>query len=184
MNYLDIILAIPIVVLVIRGFKKGFIIEVATLIAAVLGVWGAVHFSYFISDKLNLTSPYSPLISFTVTFIIIVIIIFLIAKLLEKTINLLALGFVNKLAGAFFGLIKIVFLLSIFLLLLDKFNLEKPVIPKETREASILYPPISDFAPYIIPKLNFEELKSKIESVKAENESEENINTNRTEENQ
>ena len=84
MNYLDIILAIPLVWGIFRGFRKGLVIEIASLIAALLGVWGAVHFSYFISDALNLASPYSPLISFAITFVIIVIIVFLIAKLIEK----------------------------------------------------------------------------------------------------
>jgi membrane protein required for colicin V production len=168
MNYLDIIFAIPLVWGIFRGFKKGLVIEIATLIAAVAGVWGAVHFSYFISGILNLTSPYAPLISFAVTFLIIVIIIFLLAKLLEKSINLLALGFLNKLAGAFFGLLKYAFLLSILLLIINKASVNKPLIPEEVQKGSMLYPPISGFAPYIIPKLNFEEIKKKIESVTPE----------------
>lgn len=165
MNYLDIIFAVPLVWGIFRGFKKGLVIEVASLIAAVAGVWGAVHFSYFISDLMNLTSPYSPLISFAITFVIIVIIVFLIAKLIEKSINLLALGFLNKLAGAFFGFLKIAFILSILLLIINKASVDKPLIPEETQKGSILYPPMSVFAPYVIPKLNFEEIKQKIESV-------------------
>lgn len=165
MNYFDIIFAVPLAWGIFRGFKKGLIIEVASLIAAVVGVWGAVHFSYFISDLLNLTSPYSPFISFAITFVIIVIIVFLIAKLIEKSINLLALGFLNKLAGAFFGFMKIAFLLSILLLIINKASVDKPLIPEEVQKGSLLYPPISAFAPYVIPKLNFEEIKKKLESV-------------------
>jgi membrane protein required for colicin V production len=168
MNFLDIIFALPLVWGIFRGFKKGLVIEVASLIAAVLGIWGAVHFSYYISDILNLTSPYSPLISFTITFVIIVIVIFLIAKLIEKTMNLLALGFFNKLAGAFFGFLKIAFLLSIILLIINKASIDKPLISEDTQKASLLYPHISLFAPYIIPKLNFKEIKTKLESVAPE----------------
>jgi len=171
MNYLDIIFAIPLVWGIFRGFKKGLVIEVASLFAAVAGVWGAVHFSYFISDTLNLTSPYSPLISFAITFIIIVVVVFLTAKLIEKSMNLLALGFVNKLAGAFFGLLKIAFLLSILLLIINKASVDKPFIPEEVQKGSILYPHVSAFAPYIIPKLNFEEIKKKIESAAPEKKS-------------
>lgn len=168
MNYLDIILAVPLVWGIFRGFRKGLVIEVASLIAAVAGVWGAVHFSYFISDALNLTSPYSPLISFAVTFVIIVIIVYLLAKLIEKSINLLAFGFLNKLTGAFFGLLKIAFLLSILLLMINKACINKPLIPEETQKGSLLYPHVSAIAPNIIPKLNFEEIKKKIESVTPE----------------
>ena len=53
MNYIDIILAIPLVWAVYRGFTKGFIIEIASLIAMVLGVYGAIHFSYFIFNQVQ-----------------------------------------------------------------------------------------------------------------------------------
>ncbi len=164
MNYLDIILAIPLVWAIYRGFTKGLVIEIASLIALILGVYGGIHFSYFISDKLNLSSPFSPLISFAITFLIIVIVIFLLAKLLEKSINLLALGFLNKLAGAFFGLLKMVFLLSILLLFINKIDLKISIVPEKTRKESLLYPTLSAFAPYVIPKLNFEEIQKKMET--------------------
>jgi membrane protein required for colicin V production len=129
----------------------------------ILGVYGGIHFSYFISDKLNLSSSFSPLISFAITFLIIVIVIFLLAKLLEKSINLLALGFLNKLAGAFFGLLKMAFILSIILLFISKIDSKVSIISGKTQKESMLYHTISAFAPYVIPKLNFEEIRKKIE---------------------
>lgn len=159
MNYIDIILAIPLVWAIYRGFTKGFIIEIASLIAIVLGVYGAIHFSYFISDLLKLHSPYSPLISFAVTFLIIVIVIFLFAKMLEKSINLLALGIFNKLAGAFFSLLKMAFIISVLLIFVNKLDSKINIISKETRNESLLYQPISAIAPLVIPKLNFEEIE-------------------------
>jgi len=159
MNYLDIILAIPLVWAIYRGFTKGFVIEIASLIAMVLGVYGAIHFSYFISDLLKIDSPYAPLIYFAITFLIIVIVVFLFAKMLEKSINLLALGFLNKLAGAVFGMLKIAFILSVLLIFINKLDSKTSIIPEETREGSLLYAPISAFAPLVIPKLNFEEIK-------------------------
>ena len=164
MNYLDIILAVPLVWAIYRGFTKGLVIEIASLIALILGVYGGIHFSYFVSDRLNLTSSFSPLISFAITFLIIVIVVFVLAKLLEKSINLLALGFFNKLAGAFFGLLKIAFLLSILLLLINKIDSKVRIIPEKSRKESLLYPTLSAFASYVIPKLNFEEIKKKMET--------------------
>jgi len=164
MNYLDIILAIPLVWAIYRGFTKGLVIEIASLTALILGVYGGIHFSYFISDKLNLSSSFAPLISFAITFLIIVIVIFLLAKLLEKSINLLALGFLNKLAGAFFGLLKMAFILSILLFFINKVDLKISIVPEKTRKESLLYPILSAFAPYIIPKLSFEEIQKKMEA--------------------
>ena len=136
MNYLDIIFAVPLLWGIIRGFRKGLVIEIASLIAIIAGVYGAIHFSYFISEKLNLTSEYAALISFAITFVLIVVIIFLFAKLLEKSMNLLALGFFNKLAGALFSMLKFAFILSVLLLIIDKASPGKPLISEETRKES------------------------------------------------
>jgi membrane protein required for colicin V production len=164
MNYIDIILAIPLLWALYRGFTKGFIIEIASLIAIILGVYGSIHFSYFISNRLNIHSSYSHLIAFAITFLLIVIIIFLLAKLLEKSINLIALGFFNKLAGAFFCLLKYAFILSVLLMFFNKCNSKISIISDKTKKESLLYKPVSWLAPTIIPKLNFKEMRGKFET--------------------
>jgi membrane protein required for colicin V production len=166
MNYLDIILAVPLLWAVYRGFTKGFIIEVASLIAIVLGIYGAVHFSYFISDALKLKSEYASLISFAVTFLIIVVIVFLLAKMLEKSVNLLALGLVNKLAGAFFGMLKVAFIISVVLILINKIDSKTGIIPEKTKQGSLLFVPVSSIAPFVIPKLNFKEIQMLTDSAR------------------
>ena len=133
MNYLDIILAIPLLWALYKGFSKGLIIEVASLIAIVLGVYGAIHFSYFITNALHLTSSYSPLISFAITFLIIVIVVYLLAKMLEKSVDLLALGFLNKLAGAIFALLKIAFIVSVLLMFFNKIDSKTGLLPKKQK---------------------------------------------------
>ena len=168
MNYIDIILAVPLLWALYRGFTKGFIIEIATLIALILGVYGSIHFSYFISDKLNLHSSFSHLISFAITFLIIVIVIFLLAKLLEKSINLMALGIFNKLAGAFFSLLKFAFIISVLLIFINKINSKTNIISDKTKDVSLLYQPVSGLAPAIIPKLKFDEMKKKFEIIRTD----------------
>ncbi|NTW33552.1 MAG: CvpA family protein [Bacteroidetes bacterium] len=160
MNYIDIILAIPLVWFIYKGFTHGLIIEVSSLLGLVLGVYIGLNFSFYISDALNLTSQYAPLISFAITFILIVFLIYLLAKLLEKSINVLALGFLNKLSGAFFGLLKIAFIISILLMFINKIN----IIPQNAKNESLLYPTVSAFAPLIIPKLHFEDIRKELDS--------------------
>jgi len=162
MNYLDIVLAIPLLWALYKGFTKGLVIEVASLIAIILGVYGAIHFSYFITNALHLTSSCSPLISFAITFLIIVIVVYLLAKMLEKSVNLLALGFLNKLAGAIFALLKIAFIVSVLLMFFNKLDSKVNIISEETKDHSLLYKPVSAFAPLIIPKIKFEEIKKKV----------------------
>ena len=80
MNYVDIILIIPLLWGLYKGFSKGLIIEAATLIAFGLAVWGAIKFHDFLSvwmkDSLGWASKYLPLISFAVIFIGVLLIVF------------------------------------------------------------------------------------------------------------
>lgn len=45
MNYIDIILLLPLLYGAYRGFSRGLIIEVATLLGLLLGVYIAIKFS-------------------------------------------------------------------------------------------------------------------------------------------
>ena len=100
MNYLDIIIALPLLWGAYKGFTKGLIIEAASLAALLLGIYGAIKFSGITSDflveKCNFSSQYLHIISFAITFILIVIAVHFIARLINKLVKAVALGFVNN----------------------------------------------------------------------------------------
>lgn len=155
MNAIDIILGILLLFGLVRGFFKGFLVELAGLIALVLGIYGAIHFSdkvsHFLQTFLSLEERYLSIIAFALTFILIVFAIALIGKLLTKMISLLALGIVNRLAGAVFGLLKMAFFASLFFMFLNQSKLYS--IEKETQVNSVLYFPVEGFAPLILPSI-------------------------------
>ncbi len=170
MNYFDIIFAIPLVWITYKGFSKGLVIELASLIALLLGIYVSIHFSYYtqdiLTDKLNVESKYISLISFVATFAIVIVVVFLLGKALEKVINLLQLGVINKLIGALFGFFKAAFILSVLIFLLNKIDEEQNLVSKETRDSSFLFNPISSIAPAVFPKLKMSELNKMIPSIK------------------
>ena len=164
MNYIDIILAIPLLWGLYKGFTKGFIIEAASLIALGLAIWGGIKFHNLISEwmthTLGWTSKYLPVISFAIIFIGILVLIFSLAKLLEKIIKAIALGFVNKLAGAVFGMLKFGLILSIIIFVLNAAEKTFPIVPPEIKKSSLLYEPVGKIAPIIIPGLNESKLNN------------------------
>jgi len=157
MNTLDIILALILAFGFIRGFLKGFIVEVASLAALVLGIYGAVYFSYILSDFIKPYSDWDPsvlqLISFAGTFLIIVILISLAGKLITKLAENIALGVLNKFLGAIFGLLKVGMILSIVLLVFSKLNDSMPFVEKIKVEDSKLYEPVKNFSESVFPNL-------------------------------
>ena len=80
-----------------------------------------------------------------------------------------ALGFVNKILGAFVSIIKTVLILSIIFLLIGKINHSLRILPDDFGEKSLLYKPIEKLAPRLFPYLHFDEIKDSIgKAVKSE----------------
>ena len=167
MNTIDLVFAVLLLWAAYRGFTKGFIVQLATLAALLLGILGAVMFSDFTSSliikKFEVSGQYLPIISFAITFIAIVIAVHILAKALNKLIDAIALGVVNRLLGVLFSVLKVAFIVSIILVLVNKADHKYNFIPKETTENSLLYKPLSNLAPMIFPYLNFEKVKKKLE---------------------
>jgi membrane protein required for colicin V production len=155
MNFIDAIIAIPILWFSYKGFTKGLIIELATLIALLLGIYIAGHFSDytadFLRDKMDFHSRYMSIISFSITFLGIVLLVMLFGKSLEKVVNVLLLSFVNKISGALFGLIKAAFVISTLIYILGTFDAEDKLISPELQQESLLYKPVKTIAPAVFP---------------------------------
>lgn len=157
MNVFDIVITVFLGFGFVRGIMKGLFIEVASLVALIGGIWGSIHFSYFIGDFLKESVSWSEkqvsLAAFAITFILIIVVVSLLGKFLTKLADLAALGIVNKILGGIFGLIKIGLVLSIVFIFFDRMNSTISFIEKETLEESILYKPVKGIAPTIFPSI-------------------------------
>jgi membrane protein required for colicin V production len=169
MGIFDIIITVILVFGFIRGIMKGLFVEVASLVALVAGVYGAIHFSYFVGDylhtKVSWEEKYITLASFAVTFALIVLGISLLGKLFTKLADFAYLGWINKILGGVFGALKLALILSVVLMVFDKFNNTIPFVDKETKDTSILYEPVRKLAPMLFPNLiKYSEDKEKQET--------------------
>lgn len=155
MNWLDAIIVVILILSLVTGFINGLVKEVASLAALILGIWGAIKFSTFTAAKLydyfDMTGRYVGVIAFLITFGIIVVLIHFVGILADKIVNAAALGFINRILGIVFGLLKTVLIMSVFFVVLNAIDVRKPFLPKKTIEESKFYNPISDIAPAIFP---------------------------------
>lgn len=157
MNIFDIVIAALLIFGFVRGLMKGFFAEVAALVALIGGVYGAIHFSYFIVDLLkehvSWSEEYISLAAFAGTFIIIIITISLLGKMLTKLANFVSLGIINKILGGIFGALKIGLILSVVFIFFGKMNNTIPFVKKETLDKSVLYIPVKKIAQTIFPSI-------------------------------
>ena len=153
MNTFDIIIAALILLGVSRGLRKGLFVELASLISLIAGVYGAIHFSYFVGeflkDSVDWEEQYISIVAFAITFIVIVIVISLLGKLFTKMADFAALGALNKILGGVFGILKFGLILSIVIIVFDKLNTTIPFVSEENTEGSILYVPVKELAPLL-----------------------------------
>ncbi|RSK41649.1 CvpA family protein [Mangrovimonas spongiae] len=157
MSGIDIVLAALILFGLVRGFMKGLFVEVASLVALVAGVYGAIHFSNyaaeFLQAKVDWDEQAINVTAFAITFVVIVLAIALAGKALTKLANFAALGIINKLLGGVFGALKIALILSIVLIVFDKMNKTIPFANEDSLSESLLYQPVKALAPTIFPSI-------------------------------
>jgi len=155
MNTFDVIISALLLFGFIRGLFKGLFVEIASLISLIAGIYGAIHFSYFVGNflasRVTWDEKYITIVSFAITFGIIVLVIALLGKLFTKIADFASLGLLNKLLGGVFGALKLGLILSIVLLVFNKLNNNIPFISNTQQEASILYEPVKNLAPALFP---------------------------------
>ena len=154
MNYLDIVIVIPLLYGMIKGFSNGLIKEITGLLGLFIGVYIAINFSSYLNPKvtefLKGHEKIVPIISFAVLFIVSVISIKILGYIIDQFAKAIALGFVSRLLGGVFGLLKIVVILSILFSLTREYKL----IDRQTQENSILLIPLQRISKVIIPGIN------------------------------
>ena len=155
---LDVVLAVVLAWSMFNGFRKGLIIKVASIVALFLGVYAGFHFSSAAANWLNgqfdWTGRTVEIGAFVLTFLAVVVGVHLLARLLEKMVDLTALSVINKLGGMLMGLVQVILLLSVLTYALDSVFGPRKWLPEEQVEASVLYPEIEKAIEYLIPEMN------------------------------
>jgi membrane protein required for colicin V production len=157
MNTLDIIFCIPLLWAAYNGFKKGLVIEITSLLARGLGIYGATKFSNFVGDFLvkefELSTNYISIISFVITFLGIVICVYIIGKTVERIVDMVALKMINKVFGLIFGVLKVGLILSVLVMIVQSFDTQEVIISSKIKADSILYQPIAKLASIAVPAI-------------------------------
>ncbi|TDS12771.1 membrane protein required for colicin V production [Maribacter caenipelagi] len=153
MGLLDILLGLPLIWGLWKGYKNGLFMEIASIVALVAGIFGAIHFSYitgdYLSEHLNWDERNMSIIAFIVTLVLIMIIVNLVGKLLTKVANFAMLGSLNKIAGGIFGALKVAILLGAAFIFFDRMDSTFNLLDEDTKKESILYQPIKDIGALI-----------------------------------
>jgi membrane protein required for colicin V production len=157
MNFLDIVFGLLLLWGTWRGLKNGLLIELASIVALIAGIYGAIHFSFiageYLARNMRWDERYMNIASFVITFIIIVVLVHLAGKLLTKMANFAMLGLLNKIAGAIFGTLKVAVILGALLIFFDRMDHTSIFIDAETKQESKFYAPLKEIGAFVFSKV-------------------------------
>ena len=167
MGLLDIILGVLLAFAFYKGLQNGLFAELASLIALLAGIYFAVKFSSYMKDVLAGFVKWNPntiqVAAFVLTFIAVVVVVSIVGKFLTGVADFAFLGWLNKLGGGFFRVLKTILIISIVFAVFEKINFNHILAKKETLENSLFYNPIQKTASYMYPSLKqwYSSLKNK-----------------------
>lgn len=147
---IDILFAIVLLLAVFKGWKKGLVVGIFSLLALIAGAAAALKlsgsFGLYLKKETGHPSPLWPVVAFILIFIVVAVLVHLIARLLEKSLQLAMLGWVNHLLGILLYGVAYIILFSIGLWFANQLYLLSPTL----KEQSHVYPFTSRIAPEVI----------------------------------
>ncbi|WP_127845841.1 CvpA family protein [Psychroflexus aestuariivivens] len=157
MNVIDIVLGIFLIIGLVRGFQRGFIIELTSIIALFAGIFGALNYAYFAESYFEKWFDWNEntieIAGFLATFVIILIGVSIIGKILTKIINTIALGTINRILGGIFGVLKTGLIIIVLLMIFSFFNGNNRFIDNQKIESSLICSTMAEITPLILPSL-------------------------------
>ncbi|MGG9970555.1 CvpA family protein [Ferruginibacter sp. SUN002] len=147
---IDILFAILMVMAIIKGYQKGLIVALFSVAAFIIGIAAAVKLSAvvagYLQDHTSVSGKWLPVISFAVVFLGIILLVRLGAKLVERTVQMALLGWVNRIGGILLYAVLYTIIFSILLFYAEKIHL----IETNTIQSSQTYPYVKPWAPKIL----------------------------------
>lgn len=167
MGFIDIVFTTLLGYALFTGLKNGLFVEIASFASLVIGIFVAIKFSHLVrlalEDSIKTNPKYIEIIAFAITFLLVVIGIYLLAKFFTGLFSFASLGWLNKLGGAVFSMLKTILMLSVVISLFQKININNVLVKEETLNNSVFYNPIQEVSKMMYPSLEkwYDDFKEK-----------------------
>lgn len=121
MNFIDILIIAVLIAFLVKGFMKGLVREVSSLLGLITGAWAAFKYYPFtatvIRPYIHLPFNVAAVLSFVLIFLLIGLLFFFLGHLFTVVFKIALLGGVNRVGGVVFGFLQGSLILCILLAL-------------------------------------------------------------------
>ncbi len=165
MSWLDILILLPLLIGLVRGLMKGLIVEVSSIVAILLGFFGAKYwsatFASWLMQQFDWSETACIVVAYALLFAGIALGLNIVARLLSKLFQKIQLGWLNRLLGGIFGTAKWGIVIVALVLCVHNLDKQFQFIQPELREKSVVYTTITPYA-----EQAWEEIKAQVETQK------------------
>jgi membrane protein required for colicin V production len=153
--FIDIIALIILAMAIFKGYSRGLIVSILSFLAILIGLAAAMKFSVVVAawleENSNIGTQWLPFVAFLVIMIGVILIVRWIANLAEAAIEIVLLGWLNKLGGMILYILLYMMVYSIVLF----YATEMGLLKAETIQASHTYHLIEPWGPKAINALGY-----------------------------
>lgn len=157
MEVIDIIILVLIGVGVIQGLMKGSIKQVAAIVGFIAGLLLARALFGTVAEQLapalRTSITIAQILSFILIWVAVPIGCSLVASVLTKALDVVNLGWLNRLTGAMLGAVKVMLLVGLGIYVLEYIDPKSEIMSETTKKASVLYSPLKDFVDACLPAI-------------------------------
>ncbi len=149
---IDIVCLILMVLAIYKGYSKGFIIAIFSILGFIIALAAALKLSSTIALKISEHTNFGkwlPALSFLLVFIAAAFGIKLLGNVIQKLVETVLLGWANRIAGILLYALLYCIIFSIFIFYAVQLNLLQP----NTVKASMIYPYLQPVGPKVIEGL-------------------------------
>ncbi|MCF0175093.1 MAG: CvpA family protein [Bacteroidales bacterium] len=158
MDIIDIVILVLLIPGLIIGLWKGFIEQAMGLIGLALGIFLSSRFTEFVSAYLikimpSLEGKGVKVVAFIVILIAVMLVMALIGKLIKKVLHISLLGWLDRLLGGLFGLMKYILVFALIISLFNSINGTMEFVNRSSLEASKMWVLLENISNIILPYL-------------------------------
>ncbi len=141
---IDAIFFILMILAVFKGYRNGFIVAVFSFLGIIIGLAAAMKFSTVVAgwlkDSTSISAAWLPFLSFVLVMVGVILLIRIGAKLIQSAVELVLMGWLNKLTGIILYAALYITLYSVLLFYAGKLSIIKPGALSDSRMYAFIQP--------------------------------------------
>ena len=157
MDAIDIIILVFVGIGAVWGLMKGFVRQFSSLVGLIAGLLVAralfVEVGDWMAPAIGVSATVGRVLAFFLLWIIVPLLFSLFASFLTKALQVIHLGWINRLLGGGLGAVKFMLLVGMMAQLLEFVDPKGELLPASVRDESVLYHPMCDLAGMFIPTI-------------------------------